>query len=309
MQLSVSLAPRYPRAILSTALLPWNDEGRWDEALFRRTIRHLVHELTPNIYIFGTAGEGHSVSDAQFQAITRAFVDEMAAIGGLPMVGVISLSLQTVVDRIAWARDLGVKQFQISFPAWARLNDDEVDRFFAQTCGQFPELEFLHYNLGRAGRILTGADYARIASRHRNLVAIKMGGSDLAALTEAAEAAPMLRFFFTEFAYTALSDRTDCGLLCALGACAPALARRLFAADSAAQRSELEPVFRALHAAAKDALGGRAHLDGAYDKMYLKLHLPEFPLRLQPPYSYPDDTAFRQFQERCHTILSAPIFP
>lgn len=293
--------------MLSTALLPWKKDGGLDDTLFRRTVRHQVHELTPHVYVFGTAGEGHSVSDSQFQGITSSFVDEMAAISGIPMVGIISVSLQTVVDRIAWTRDLGVKQVQISFPAWSRLNDEEVDRFFEQTCGRFPDVEFLHYNLARAGRVLTGSDYARVAARHRNLVAAKMGGSDLAALTEAAEAAPMLRFFFTEFAYTALRDRTDCGLLCALGACAPGLARRLFAADSAAQRTALEPVFRALHAAAKDALGGRAHIDGAYDKMYLKLHLPAFPLHLQPPYSYPDDTAFRQFQERCHAILSAPL--
>ena len=307
MQLSTPSAPRYPRVILSTALLPWNKDGGVDDKLFRRTVRHQVHELTPNVYIFGTAGEGHSVSDTQFHAITGSFVDEMAAIGGTPMVGIISVSLQTVVDRIAWTQDLGVKQFQISFPAWARLNDEEVSRFFEQTCGRFPEVEFLHYNLARAGRVLTGTDYARVAARHPNLVAVKMGGNDLTALTEAAEAAPMLRFFFTEFVYIALRERTNCGLLCALGACAPGLARRLFAADSPAQRTELEPVFRALHAAAKDALGGHAHVDGAYDKMYLKLHLPAFPLQLQPPYSYPDDTAFQQFQERCHAILSAPL--
>ncbi|MGH8021111.1 MAG: hypothetical protein ACREIA_23095, partial [Opitutaceae bacterium] len=212
-----------------------------------------------------------------------------------------------VIERIAWALEQGVREFQLSFPAWARLNDAEVDRFFAETCGRFSEACFLHYNLPRAGRVLTGVDYARLARCHPNLVAIKMGGENLAALEEVARAAPCLRCFFTEFAYMALHDRTDCGLLCALGACDPRLACRLFEAASEPERRGLEPVFRALHAAAKDALGSRAHIDGAYDKMYLKLNYTDFPLRLLPPYLGASEARFREFQNRCREILSDRI--
>ena len=38
------------------------------------------------------------------------------------------------------------------------------------------------------------------------------------------------------------------------------------------------------------------HIDSAYDKLYVKLHLPEFPLRLLPPYTYVPDSTFEEFR-------------
>jgi len=299
---SSSSSSRHPRSILGACLVPWRSDGTCDESLFRRTVAHSIRTLSPDLYIFGTAGEGYAVTDRQFEAIVRLFVAEMHAAATNPMVGVISLSLGTVVERIEFARSLGVRLFQISLPAWGALDDVEVDRFFAATCGRFRDCSFLHYNLARTKRLLTGADYGRLAARHPNLVAIKMGGEDLAALREVAAAAPGVRCYFTEFGYIALRDETDCGLLCALGACEPSLARRLFAAK-AAGRAALEPIFRALHRAAKAALGGAAHMDGAYDKMYVKRHFPEFPLGLLPPYSGATDEQFAAFRDATNAIL------
>ncbi len=294
---------RYPRALLGTCPIPWRSDTVWDEPLFRRVVRDLATELSPHLYLFGTAGEGHAVTERQFQELTTAFVDELRQAGGVPMVGVIHTSLPTVIERLAWAGAHGVREFQISLPSWAALNDGELDTFFAETCGRFPEYRFLHYNTPRSGRLLTAGDYARLSSRHPNLVAIKMGGTDLAALQAIANAAPELRLFCTEFAYIALRHTLHCGLLCALSACAPALAQRLHAADSAEARA-LEPVYRALHTAAREAVAGRAHVDGAYDKLYLKLHYPEFPLRLLPPYASAGNDRFARFAGRAQEILA-----
>lgn len=265
--------------------------------------------LTSHLYIFGTAGEGYAVTDRQFEAVTNVFVEEVRAANGVPMVGVISLSLGTILERIEFASALGVREFQISLPCWGTLDDGEVERFFEETCGRFPEARFLHYNLSRARRVLTGHDYARLAARHRNLVAVKMGG-EISALADVLRSAPMLRCFFTEFAFAALGDAPNIGLLCALGACEPSLARQFFAADPSSRR-EFEPTFRALHAAVKNAIGAKAHMDGAYDKMYVKLQCPEFPLRLLPPYASATDAQFEQFRATAFALLNrtpAPAF-
>jgi hypothetical protein len=112
-----------------------------------------------------------------------------------------------------------------------------------------------------------------------------------------------LRCFFTEFGYIALRDETDCGLLCALSVCQPALGRRLFAAN-AAERSLLEPTFRTVHAGVKAALAGEAHMDGAYDKLFVKYLFPKFPLRLLPPYRGATEEQFAQFRMACDAALS-----
>lgn len=91
---------RYPRCILGTCPIPWDEQYRFAKDLFRRQVRYLLEHGTRHLYIFGTAGEGYAVSDGQFDTITRAFAEEMAAGGAEPMVGLISLSLPTIIERI-----------------------------------------------------------------------------------------------------------------------------------------------------------------------------------------------------------------
>ncbi len=302
---AISQTARYPRVILGACVVPWQADDALDDALFRRTVRHTAAHLSRHLYIFGTAGEGHAVTDRQFETTTRAFLEAMHAADSTPMIGVISLSLGTIIERIALARSHGAREFQISLPSWGALNDRELDVFFAETCGRFPDVRFLHYNLARTNRLLTGADYARLAARHPNLVAIKMGGENVAALRDVAQAAGAagVRCFFTEFGDHALREEVGNGLLCALGACDPAFARRWFAATRD-ERAQLEPAFRAIHAAAKAALAGSAHMDGAYDKLYMKRHFPELPLRLLPPYAGATDEQFARFRVASDAALA-----
>jgi len=46
------------------------------------------------------------------------------------------------------------------------------------------------------------------------------------------------------------------------------------------------------------ALGqDRFHMDGAFDKLLHRLHDPEFPLRLLPPYASATEADFLRFRE------------
>ena len=87
---------RYPRCIMATAVVPWDERGEFMEDLFRHQVRSELATLTKNLYVFGTAGEGYAVNDRQFDRIVRAFHDEMQKGGAEAMVGIISLSLPTV---------------------------------------------------------------------------------------------------------------------------------------------------------------------------------------------------------------------
>jgi dihydrodipicolinate synthase/N-acetylneuraminate lyase len=290
----VTSSRRHPPVLLATCPVPWNERHEFDETLFRSTVAHLHRELTPHLYIFGTAGEGHAVTDGQFAAIARAFRRALpdSAAG---MVGVISLSLGAIIERVGLARDLGFRQFQLSLPAWGALNDRELERFFQETCGRFSDCSFLHYNLARSRRLLRGDDYARLATAHPNLVAIKMGGADFAAQAEVAAAAPGLQCFFTERSYAALRDATECGLLASISTIHPGRAREFHAARGA-RLQELYAELAAIHAAMKAIVGDAAHMDGAFDKLYVKLHAPDFPLRLLPPYASTSDEMFAHFR-------------
>src|SRR5579859_5879664 len=209
----MSEALRYPSCILATAVTPWTDGWQLDEPAFRRQIERLLSFGYRHLYIFGTAGEAHAVDDDQFLGVTRAFVDALSGSGVEPMVGVISLSLPTIFGRIAAARDLGVRRFQISLPSWGALSPAETFRFFDVVLGRFPECEFLHYNTPRSKRLVTPEEYARIARDHLNLVATKNMGDSMGQIRGLLEKAPTVLHFLSETGYVFGSQIGPCGLL------------------------------------------------------------------------------------------------
>lgn len=278
---------RYPADIMATAVVPWTADWRLDERLFRRELEGLLAAGYRHTYIFGTAGEGYAVDDAQFIAITRVYAEAMRAGGVEPMVGVISLSLPTILARIATARDLGVRRFQISLPSWGALEADEVAVFFEQVLGRFPDCTFLHYNLPRTKRLVTPGEYATLAATYPNLVATKNSTDSMTRVRSLIEQAPTLRHFLTETGFAYGSQIGTCGLLISLAATNAQTARVYFDAGQARDTAtlwRLEGEIRQIGQALIDAVGGGSYIDGAYDKILWKLHDPEFPLRLLPPY-------------------------
>lgn len=288
---------RYPAVIMGTCVVPWTESYAFDERAFRTQVRDLAGALTRHLYVFGTAGEGYAVTESQFEKVSRAFLEEAAQAGVEAMVGVISLSLPTIIERIERARAWGARRFQLSLPSWGALNDWELEAFFRETCGRFRDCEFMHYNLLRTKRLVTPAEYARLAGEHPNLVGTKNTRDDEAFLTELLTLTPHLQHFLGETGYMRMRDRFECGLLISLAAIHPQRAHEFFAARGAALEQlnqELRPALTAL----KEAVGPGAHIDGAYDKLIYKLRAPTFPLRLLPPYAGADDqTALNRFRE------------
>ena len=68
--------PRFPLGIMSTCVVPWDEQGEMLEDLFRHQVRESVRG-TKNLYVFGTACEGYAVSERQFDRVTTVFSDEM----------------------------------------------------------------------------------------------------------------------------------------------------------------------------------------------------------------------------------------
>ncbi|HOW71894.1 MAG TPA: dihydrodipicolinate synthase family protein [Phycisphaerae bacterium] len=292
------MAKRYPPVILATCVVPWKSDWTLDDALFRQEIRLLRDNLTRHLYVFGTAGEGYAVSDRQFDAIVDLFRQEMPGPENHPMVGVISLSLSTMIERIERCRDSGITRFQVSLPSWGRLTDREVAVFFHEVCDRFPSCRFMHYNLPRSGRVLTGDDYARLSADHPNLVAVKYGGGpDRAGRMDMLQKAPALQFFFTEQGYAECRDEAECGLLISLALCHFAMARRFLNARGSELRL-LSEELAFLGKALEQAVGEEGHIDGAFDKVLIRLHLPQFSLRLLPPYAFAGDTCMETFRSR-----------
>lgn len=283
-----------PPAILATAVVPWTERLEFDAERFRRQVHTIARTLTKHIYIFGTAGEGHAVNERQFDQIAQAFWESAKEAGVSPMVGIISLSLPTIIARIERGRAVGFRLFQLSLPSWGALNDRELDTFFAETCGRFPDCQFHHYNLLRTKRLLTSVEYRRLAAAHPNFIAVKSGASDPAIVADLLKATPRLRFYFTEMGYAIARRTHEVGFLVSLASINPARAKAFVSGDDARRAADVAEM-TAILANLMKLSANRFHIDSAYDKMLFRVADRDFPLRLLPPYAGATKEDFASF--------------
>lgn len=288
---------RMPPTILATCVLPWDRHLRFLAEEFRDHVRLVAENVTRHIYVFGTAGEGYAVTDSQFRAIAGIFWDAAQASGVIPMLGVISNSLGTVIERIEFGLETGFRQFQISFPSWGAVSAAERDAFFRETCGRFGNARFLHYNIPRGRRVLTGAEYRELARRHPNLAAVKFSSSDAAVVRELVTGCGPLQCFLTEPAYVLARDYVRCGLLVSLSGVRLDLPGRFAAASGASLRGLGELAYRVddlLEQCFRET-SPQAHMDGAYEKVIARAHGASLPLRLLPPFAAASEEGCRRF--------------
>ena len=277
---------RYPRNNLAACMLPWTEDFTLDESAFVRHVQSAIDGGYKCIYLMGTAGEGYALSNATFEHVVEVFAGLAVKDGLDPQIGVISLSMQQILERLALCYDKGIRMFQLPLPSWGALDDDELLLFFTTVCGAFPDCRFLHYNLPRAKRILTGADYRRIADVVPNLVATKNSTSDRERTTDLMTNAGDLQHFFLEGSYAMGAYMGECSLLCSMDAVFPKLTWDFFEAGVRKDMNELFRITQFLHHFCERMFEHckREMIDGSYDKVFIWLRDPEFHYRVLPPY-------------------------
>jgi len=309
--------PRLSPCILATSCIPWTESFELEESIFREQIRGQIARGLTNLYLFGTAGEGHAITLPQFEGISRVFAEETEGRARLRQLGIIALSIPQVWERIEIGRSLGIDSFQLSFPSWGKLSDRETESFFENTCGRYPDCSFLFYNVSRGLRLLLPEEFGFLAERYSNVVAIKWATRmEEEAMKSAVESAPQLCHFFGDIGHIQASlAGLKCGLLLAMAESNSRLAHQLFElgqtrADDGRLRGYLEDIRHHSRIMKELPLHG-SHMDGTFDKLLCKLHQPEFPLRLLPPYQGSTEEAFAIYRARLeaelpHWIESTP---
>ena len=293
---------RYPQAILISCEIPWDEHENLLEDVFRHEIRHVLSSGFRHLYTFGTAGEGYAVDSSRFRQIAEIFRSETAVQGVRAQIGVIALSTAQVRERLRIAYDIGFRDFQISLPSWGSLNDAEVLRFFVDVCSSFPDCTFLHYNLMRSKRILTGSDYRRIADVVPNLVATKNTGTNVLTKMELLQQAPDLQHFLGESMFPTGCLHGECSLLAAFGPLIPQRTHEFFDSGRRHQWDRLFTLQAEYLRAVEEIIAPlrrQSLIDGAYDKTLVRLAGIPMPLRLLSPY----DTFSEEVFEECQAIL------
>jgi dihydrodipicolinate synthase/N-acetylneuraminate lyase len=294
---------RYHQCILVSCEIPWDENEQLLEDLFRAEVRHALVSGFNDLYIFGTAGEGYAVDTSRFQRIVEIFREETSRPGVFPQVGVIALSTAQVKERIGFAHKIGFRAFQISLPSWGVLNDNEVMRFFEDVCGAFPDSKFLHYNLMRTKRLLGAADYRRIVERVPNLCATKNTGTTPHSTLELLRGTPEIQHFLGEAMFAQGCLLGECSLLSSFGPMIPRKSNELFELGRTRQVEKLAEASAAYLRMTEDVIAPlrkKALIDGAYDKVLVRLGGVDMPIRLLSPYESFTEADFEQCRATLH---------
>ena len=290
---------RYRRSNLGACMLPWTEDFKRDVAIFEKHIRSAIDDNYRDIYLMGTAGEGYALTESRFRQVVEIFARLTVRDGITPQIGVIALSMEQIIERIAFVRDKGIEMIQISLPSWGALDESETMVFFKTVCGSFPDCRFLHYNLPRAKRIIRGAEYHRIAEEVPNLVATKNSSTDYARTADLMHNAPELRHFLLNLNFAIGCTFGDCGLLCSFGGLFPKTTWKFYQAALDNDIPELFRMTRFFWEFQGDVLApfSRTMIDGSFDKMFLWLRDRSFPFRVLPPYIGATDEEARLCRE------------
>ncbi len=289
---------RYPSTILATVCVPWNETCCFEQQLFCRQIELLKSRGVHHLYLFGTAGEGYGVTDRQFGEIVNVFAREMNHADLFPMVGVISLSLATMLERIEYAYGLGIRDFQISLPSWGALTDNEMKEFFHRVCDPYPDCRFLVYNLMRTKRLLRVGEFISLADEIPNLGGAKFTSADIPAMQEMAASESPLQFFLGETNFGIGSMFGEFGYLISLGSTSFERAWEYFHAGRLKDSETLVEYMKELNGMFRGFIKimGPGRIDGAYDKVFSKILDPQFPLRLLPPYQTSTEKQYLEYR-------------
>jgi dihydrodipicolinate synthase/N-acetylneuraminate lyase len=295
--------PRYHQGVLVSCEIPWDEQENLLEDVFRQEVRGTIAHGFHNVYVFGTAGEGYAVDTPRFRRVVEIFWEETRGEGVHAGVGVIGLSTANIVERLVIAHEQGFRFFQISLPSWGALNDREVMRFFTDVCGRFPDSRFLHYNLMRAKRLLTGDDYRRIVDAIPNLAATKNTGTAVESTAALMRKAPELQHFFGESMFPHGCLQGECSLLSSFAPMVPRKTEEFFEYGVTGQVEKLFRLQKDYLAVVHDVIGPMLRtplIDGAYDKALVRLGgMESMPLRLLSPY----ESVSEEVYQECKRIL------
>jgi dihydrodipicolinate synthase/N-acetylneuraminate lyase len=134
----------------------WKDNGRtFDEDAYRANIDRCCKAGVPGVYTAGTTGEFYAMEFDEWQAVTRATVEQCKQHGTPAMIGVTSTYTLGVQRRTAFAAELGADAIQLAVPFWMEVDDREIVPFFKEVVAAAPGLALTIYDTLRSRKKLT----------------------------------------------------------------------------------------------------------------------------------------------------------
>jgi dihydrodipicolinate synthase/N-acetylneuraminate lyase len=133
----------------------WTDDDRFDETTYRADVARCCKADVPGVYTAGTTGEFYAMEFNEWQAVTRATVEECHAQGKPAMIGCTSTYNLGATRRAAYAAKCGADAIQVALPFWMEIGDAQVVPFYREIAEASGGLPLSIYETMRAKKAMT----------------------------------------------------------------------------------------------------------------------------------------------------------
>lgn len=133
----------------------WTEDDHFDETIYRADVARCCQAGVPGVYTGGTSGEFYAMELDEFEAVTRATVEECHAHNKPAMIGCTSTYTLGVARRAAFAAEVGADAIQVALPYWMEVGDAQIVPFFKEVARASGELPLSIYETLRAKKALT----------------------------------------------------------------------------------------------------------------------------------------------------------
>ena len=164
----------------ATLLLPINADESIDYGRLAGEVEALIAAGVDGLYTNGTAGEFHTQSEVEFDAI-HTMVAEHCHRAGLPFqIGASHMSAQTALERIRRAVQFQPAAIQVILADWSPLNEKEMIAYLTRLAVVADPIGLVLYNPPHAKVLVPPAQFGRLRAAVPALIGVKVADGDTA---------------------------------------------------------------------------------------------------------------------------------
>jgi 4-hydroxy-tetrahydrodipicolinate synthase len=166
-----------PKGIIPPVVTPTREDGTFNEAVFRKLIRHLMDSGIHGLFPMGTTGEFYGFSNEDYRHILEVAVD---AVGGkIPVyAGTSSITPKGTIELLRIAEDAGANAASVLTPMFVSQTQDEVYEYY-RTVAQSTSLPIIIYNNKPKTNVTVAPETVAKLAEIPNIVGVKDSTGDM----------------------------------------------------------------------------------------------------------------------------------
>jgi 4-hydroxy-tetrahydrodipicolinate synthase len=162
----------------ATLLLPVRSDDSIDHELLAAELDHFIAARVDGVYSNGSAGEFHTQTEAEFDAVSALLAEKCRRAGVPFQIGACHMSAQLSRERIRRTKALRPAAFQVVLPDWFVPAWDEIRAFLAAMQEEAAPVPLVLYNPPHAKRRLTPVEWRQITEEFSGVAGCKVPGGD-----------------------------------------------------------------------------------------------------------------------------------